>query len=487
MDSLNSIRRSFRSFKSEDTFKSGYFLLPFTFKKFLNFELIVNSVGDSLIAPVGTVEMLIEERFSEVQNLNELLVNMVVGAQNDLAVVQTLANRLRHKRDFNPPSPVMHIVVLTLRCDHTCKYCQVSRVSQDKEKFDLSRSNTILVADAILSSTELNITIEFQGGESLLAFESLKEFVEMIKDDNRSSNFNITWVICTSLSILKEEHVLYFKENNINISSSLDGPSDIHDGIRKIKTRDSYNRVISGLELIEKNWTKDRVSALMTTTLKSFDRAKDIIDEYLSHGFNEIFLRPISPYGFARKNKDSQYEITKFLEFYKSGLEYMLELNKKGINVKEYYTVVLLRGLLTPEKENYVDLMSPIGGGRISIVYDYDGYVYISDEARMLAQNRDFTFQLGHITEGMDVLLSSRRNKMIQSVGLNDLHLACSDCVYRNACGSDPLFHHASQHGDAYGNMAISEFCRRNMETLDYLVEMSVSRPKDFAILKAWL
>ena len=486
MSSLNGIRKEFRSFKTKDSFRTDYYLLPFTFRRFSEFELLVNEVGDMVSCSNGTVELLLQNEYESIANLDELLLNMIVGVQNDYAVIETLSNRLRHKRNFNPPSPVMHIVVLTLRCDHTCKYCQVSRVSEDKDKFDLSTSHKELVADAILSSTDPNITIEFQGGESLLAFDSLREFVERINSDPRSSSFDITWVVCTSLSILSEEHVLYFKEHDINISSSLDGPEDIHNGIRKIRSRDSYERVIKGLDLVDEHWDRNRVSALMTTTLKSFERSKDIIDEYIRQGFHNIFLRPISPYGFARKNKDSKYEITKFLDFYKAGIEYMLELNKSGVLVKEYYTVVLLRGLITPEKENYVDLMSPLGAGRISVVYDYDGFVYISDEARMLAQNQDYTFRLGHISEGLATLLKSSRNKKIQSLGLNDLHVACSECVYKSACGSDPLFHHASQR-DAYGNMAMSEFCRRNMDTLDYLVEMSFKRPKDFEILKSWL
>lgn len=487
MSELNKIRKSFRSFKAEDEFRSDFFLLPFTFRSFDDFELLANYVGDIVFMPSGTVRKLLNGDFYDIANLHELILNMIVGAQNDVAVLEALANRLRHKRDYNAASPVMHIVVLTLRCDHTCKYCQVSRVSTDKHKFDLSAVNTAFVVDSILSSNGDNLTIEFQGGESLLAFNRLKEFVELIKNDKRSADYKITWVVCTSLSELNQEHVIYFKENEINISTSLDGPSDIHDGIRKIKTRDSYDRVINGLNLIEDIWDKDRVSALMTTTLKSFDRSADIIDEYIRNGFSEVFLRPISPYGFARKNKDSQYELAEFMKFYKSGIEYLLTLNKRGVEIKEYYTVVLLRGLLTPNKENYVDLMSPIGGGRISIVYDYDGFVYISDEARMLAQNKDFTFRLGHVSEGLDSLLQSQKNKEIQSLGLNDIHLACSDCVYRNACGSDPLFHHATQNGDAYGNMAISEFCGRNMESLDYLVQMSVQRPEDFSIIKSWL
>ena len=223
----------------------------------------------------------------------------------------------------------------------------------------------------------------------------------------------------------------------------------------------------------------------MTTTINSFSKAKCIVDEYV-FGFRDIFLRPISPYGFATKNKDSKYEMSRFIEFYQEGLEYIISLNKRGIEIREFYTIVLLKGLITPHKETYVDLMSPIGAGRISVVYDYDGYVYISDEARMLAQNGDFTFRLGHISEGLPKLLSSKVNKNTQEKGISTLHAACSNCVYRNACGSDPLFHHATQ-DDSYGNMAKSSFCNRNMDSLDYLITMSIERPNDFQILKNWL
>ena len=37
----------------------------------------------------------------------------------------------------------------------------------------------------------------------------------------------------------------------------------------------------------------------MTTTEASLGRVKDIVDEYVRVGFERIFLRPLSPYGFA--------------------------------------------------------------------------------------------------------------------------------------------------------------------------------------------
>jgi uncharacterized protein len=39
----------------------------------------------------------------------------------------------------------------------------------------------------------------------------------------------------------------------------------------------------------------------MTTTEASLNRVEDIIDEYLRLDLDGIFLRPLSPYGFAVK------------------------------------------------------------------------------------------------------------------------------------------------------------------------------------------
>jgi hypothetical protein len=49
----------------------------------------------------------------------------------------------------------------------------------------------------------------------------------------------------------------------------------------------------------------DRIGALMTTTESSLGRVADVIDEYLRLGLDGIFLRPLSPDGFAVKTKES--------------------------------------------------------------------------------------------------------------------------------------------------------------------------------------
>lgn len=95
--------------------------------------------------------------------------------------------------------------------------------------------------------------------------------------------------------------------------------------------------------MIRKIWgNNDCASALMTTSKYSLGRFKDIIDEYIRLGFKSIFLRSLNPYGFAKQYKEKiAYPIEDFIENYKEGLDYIIDLNKKGTFFVEGFAALL--------------------------------------------------------------------------------------------------------------------------------------------------
>src|SRR5262249_39093362 len=148
-----------------------------------------------------------------------------------------------------------------------------------------------------------------------------------------------------------------------------------------------YEKTLEGIQLVREVLGKDQVSALMTTMHNSLHRINDIIDEYVRLEFDGIFLRQLSPYGFAIKTKSFRsYNMDKWLEFYKKGLDYIINLNKRGIRFQEYYATTVLTKMLTSQDPGFVDLMNPSGIGIAGMVYNYDGTVHASDESRMLSE-----------------------------------------------------------------------------------------------------
>jgi len=332
------------------------------------------------------------------------------------------------------------------------------------------------------------IKIEFQGGESMLNFDLVRQIVERAEEINIVEQRDLQFVIATNLAVVSDDILNYCKDHGILVSTSLDGPADVHNKNRPRPGKDSYERAVAGIQRAREVLGRDRVSALMTTTKLSLDRGRDIIDEYVRQGFSGIFLRPLSPYGFAVKTKSyDAYDVEEWLRFYFDGLDYILDLNRQGLFFVEQYASLILSKMLTPFETGYVDLRSPAGIGIGAIVYNYDGDVYASDESRMLAEMNDKTFKLGNVHSNTweeimssDALLDPLEQSYTGSVPM------CSDCAFEPFCGADPVFHHATQ-GDMVGNKPSSAFCTRNMAIFRRLIKQLRDEPDVRSIYMRWL
>ena len=130
--------------------------------------------------------------------------------------------------------------------------------------------------------------------------------------------------------------------------------------------------------------------------------------------------------------------------------------------------------------------MNPAGLGIAVIVYNYDGKIYASDEGRMLAESGDDYFCLGTTEDSYsdiftsDKLLTTLESSFTKSVPL------CSDCVYEEFCGADPVFHYATQK-DIVGHKPTSEFCNRNIEIFKHLINLMDKSPKIEKLFRSWV
>jgi His-Xaa-Ser system radical SAM maturase HxsB len=232
-----------------------------------------------------------------------------------------------------------------------------------------------------------------------------------------------------------------------------------------------------------------RVSALMTTTKDSLAHPEAIIDEYLRLGMDAIFLRPLSPFGFAVKTvKAIGYDMSDFLRFYVKALEKIIAVNREGRHFPELYATLILQKILTPYPLGYVDLQSPAGAGFSAVVYNYDGEVYASDESRMLAEMGETSFRLGNVLEDsyQDIFFGERM-QAIAAASCNESLAGCSDCVFQPWCGADPVYHYATQ-GDMFGHRPSSGFCKKNMGIIGHVLKLLHSEDPELEdIFWAWI
>lgn len=464
-------------------------LLPFRFSRAGKTSYLVsNMVGDFVRLSDDEFRDLAELRIHPGDELYaKAYAAHLISRKGQRAQHQLLALRLRSRMGFLQHITPLHIFVVTLRCEHSCPYCQVSRQSTDRARFDMSEETAERALAIALATPSPAIKIEFQGGEPLLNFGLIEKIVAAAKHKSAASAKKVEFVIASNLALLDDTILQFCKANDVLLSTSLDGPATLHNKNRPRPGGNSHELAVKGIRRAQAVLGRDRVGALMTTTDGSLDRVEEIIDEYISLGLDGIFLRPLSPYGFAMKTKLFQkYDSERWLAFYSRGLRYVLDINRKGTPFTEFYARLMLQRMLSDRPTGYVDLRSPAGIGLGALVYNYDGRVFASDEGRMLAEMGDNTFELGHVNSSTyaSLILSDKLIDLV-AASLTQTAPECSDCVFEPHCGADPVYHYATQR-DPVGIKPLSHFCARQKGIMGLLLEMLDDSPADAAILRAW-
>jgi uncharacterized protein len=294
--------------------------------------LLSNIVGDFVRLTSDEFDRLVDLRVAPGDGLYEKAYSShLISRKGQLAQHQLLAMRLRSRMAFlRQPTP-LHMFVVTLRCEHSCPYCQVSRQSADRSRFDMTEETAQQALRIALEAPASRIKIEFQGGEPLLNFPLIEKIVLAAKLDAPKTGKAVDFVIASNLALLNDAVLEFCKANAVRLSTSLDGPSDLHNKNRPRPGGNSYELAVKGIRDAQQVLGPDSVSALMTTTDAGLERVEEIVDEYVELGLDGIFLRPLSPYGFAVKTKQiERYDTERWLDFYRRGLSYILALNRKG-------------------------------------------------------------------------------------------------------------------------------------------------------------
>jgi uncharacterized protein len=463
-------------------------LLPLRFHRLDADSVVLTSlVGEHEFVTPDELDAVVDGTCTDQELLARLRAVHLIQLPGERLPAELLAIKLRTRMRRLPDSTGLHIFVVTLRCEHTCRYCQVSRQPTAKNEFDMTEQTARQALELAFMSPSPHIKIEFQGGEPLLNFPLIRWITIEAKRMNKEHGKDLALVIATNLALLDEEILDFCAAEDICLSTSLDGPADLHNGNRRRPGQDSWDQAVAGIRLAQERLGMHKVSALVTTTAASLNRAAEIVDLYAELGLRGVFLRPISPYGFAlRRRGGADYEVSQWLEFYEAGLDRVEELCSQGVPMMEIYASIIAKKMLSNTDPGYVDLTSPAGIGIGALVYNYDGDVYASDEGRMLAEMSDRTFRLGnvHNSSYADIMLSdSLLDPLMESVTLSAP--MCSTCAFEPYCGADPVFHHTTA-GNFLGHKALSAFCQRNMGVFTLLLRKMRDDPYFLDLMRQW-
>lgn len=377
----------------------------FNFRKFKDDYLISNDFGHHMFLSEYELGSLIMDKVtSENDKYSEFIDKGFVYNCNKEVFVDSFQNKMKDSKNYLFSSTSLHIFVVTNLCNVRCLYCQAQSSAQNSKGL-MTEEIARKAVDIALSSNSNYLTFEFQGGEPLINFDIIKFIVEY--SEEKCGDKCIEYNLVSNLTLLNEKTLGFFKKHNVKISTSIDGDIDLHNKNRPyINGSGTFKDAICNLKKVQDIGMSS--GAIQTTTRYSLSKYKEIIDTYIQLGMNNIFLRPLTPLGFAYdKWSEIGYSTVDFLLFYQNSLEYLIKLNQEGIKCSEGHASIFLHKIFNQYPVNYMELRSPCGAGIGQLAYYYDGQIFTCDEGRMFYEMGDSAFKLGTVDNSYEEIVSS--------------------------------------------------------------------------------
>jgi len=465
----------------------------FYFKKFGNQYLLTNDGGDYLFLKESDFIKFLNDKLDK--NKKPYLILHEKNFVNCNYCFANLAKKYRSKHEFLNGGPSLHIIVVTLRCNHQCLYCHASAQSVAKKELDMTPTTAKKVLEMIFRTTSPFIAIEFQGGEPLINWPVVKLIIEEAHQINKAAKKDLEIRLVSNFTLMTNERFKYLLEEKVSLCLSLDGPEGLHNKNRPMSGGgSSYSSIVKWVKRFNKIYPQlkktgyiYRIAGIVTVSKFSLPFYKEIVDEYIKLGFDSFYLRPLNPFGFTLKNwGEIGYSDGEYINFYKKLLDYIIRLNLKGRKFKEKTAVTFLTKILTEEDPNHLDYRSPCGAGIGQLAYNYNGNVYTCDEGRMLSMMEDENFKLGSVYEnGYKEIITSPVVRTMCTASCLDGLAGCSDCVFKPYCGVCPIYNYSRQ-GNIFGQMPTNGRCKINKAIFEYLFE-KLGDKKTEKILKEWV
>jgi uncharacterized protein len=226
-------------------------------------------------------------------------------------------------------------------CNLSCKYCYVKTIH--KNKIDVSDHMSIKIVEDIINeiardSTFHTVKIVFHGGEPLLVDSQWYEKVfPLIKNIFAKVNKKAILCIQTNLTLLSDAMLDLIKKYRVIISTSIDGPEDVHNTYRGLFRKTAENiKKINEIGLLG--------GVITVFHFHNYDKLDKIIATLKDLGIKRFIAN--FAYAMGRGRNLPILDSEKRLKVYKDLIDYTI--NTQGGDIIEYTTFLRIKRFNNP-------------------------------------------------------------------------------------------------------------------------------------------
>lgn len=308
-----------------------------------------------------------------------------------------------------------------------CRYCPTK--GEDKESSEIGLRSFKNGIKSFLSAPEPQKfgqkSICFSGGEPLLRFSKLKGLCGYIQKISGSNSNRCNISVVTNGTLLTKNHILDFKNNNIQLKVSLDGNKSIHDANRHFKLkkyRSTHNRIKQNLGRFEtEQYGKKGMRASLVFTPKTVKKLSRSILALKKLGFSHIDFYPDFIADWQEPDlQNLEFSLNAFSDFY-------ISMFNQAACLNDVFTIGLLRSFAVSK-----NLYKPLTCQKVHL--DWRGSFYCCEKAVFLPESERKGYLIGDTKEGIDNklrlrLLEKKRDEIFRLTGKD-----CRKCRYVKYC-----------------------------------------------------
>lgn len=369
----------------------------------------------------------LDERMKDISE-KEFITNKHLNGELYTTLMNEEILREKNPEIEQPFSDKMTLLILdtTKACNLACKYCFV----------DAQTKGTEMTLDIALKSLELvlnyskcadTLTVEFSGGEPLVNFRLIKEFVPIALQKAEMHGKNLTFSIQTNGTLLNEEVLDFFMKYNVNIGISVDGTKEFHDKNRVYGDGRGSNEII--VENIKKLQIKGCNTSILAV-ISSPEQYDSVIEFAQENNISEIRTNLVTKSGRAKGKEEYTIDYEKIADKY-------IEISKKilegQIKIRDATLTFFLWNLLL--NQPHMCFRSPCGSGTNQISVTSDGEIYPCQGWRNI---HDKPICNVVDTTGLEVELNGNgRIRELREHNVRNIE-ACKLCDWSAFCGVCP-------------------------------------------------
>ena len=341
-------------------------------------------------------------------------------------------------------------------CNLDCKYCYLPNRSLNS-KIDIAIIEKTLINVVESGIIKDSFSIVWHAGEPMVVgidfYRKVNDLVKKIIPKNIKVNQHIQ----TNAVLINDEWCHFFKESNMIIGVSVDGPKHINDRNRlDLKNRGTFDRVLKGIQYLEKY--NIEYSAIAVLTNYSLDYPNEIFDFFSSlKGLRSVGFNVDEEDGINIKSSITENQRSKLKEFWEKIFELQM-IEDNYIHVREIFgfNEFFLRTDFNRRKLLSNHMLQPLG----IITVDTNGdFTTFSPELIGMEDKTYDDFNFGNVNDNLfsDIGKSEKFQRVFKEI-VQGVKKCKIECDYYQFCGGGAPSNKLYENGSF--NTTETNFCK---------------------------